>query len=58
MWEKNRFTFVVIDVEIENVVKDWFRFVKDRYGGRRERERKKMVEIERVINENRNSESS
>lgn len=50
--------FVVIDVEIENVVKDWFRFVKGRYGGINERERKKMVEIERVNKENRNSESS
>lgn len=55
---KNRFTSAATDAEIENVAKDWFRFAKDIYGGRRERERKKMAEIERAINENRNSESS
>lgn len=51
---KNRFTSAATDAEIDNVAKDWFRFAKDRYGGRRERERKKMAEIERAINENRN----
>lgn len=42
---KNRFTSAATDADIENVAKDWFRFAKDRYGGRKERERKKMAEL-------------
>lgn len=41
---KNRFSSAATDAEIENIAKDWFRFAKDRHGGHREREMKKIAE--------------
>lgn len=55
---KNRFTSAATDAEVENVAKDWFRFAKDRHGGRKERERKKIAEIERAHNEDENRDST
>lgn len=55
---KNRFTSAATDAEVENVAKDWFRFAKDRHGGRKERERKKRAEIERAHDEDENREST
>lgn len=42
-----------------NVAKDWFMIAKeDRHGGRNEREEKKIAEIERAHDENKNREST
>lgn len=38
---KNRLCLLVIDLEIFEVVKNWFRFVSDRDGGCKKREEKK-----------------
>lgn len=54
---KNRFTSTATDAEIEQIAKDWFRFAKDRHGGRKERERKKIAEKEKTNEANETNES-
>lgn len=38
---KNRLCASATDAEIASVAKDWFRFAKDREGGRKKREERK-----------------
>ena len=38
---KNRICSGATDAEIATVAKDWFRFAKDRQGGRKQREERK-----------------
>ena len=45
---KNRICSGATDAEIATVAKDWFRFAKDRQGGRKQREEKKENGIERA----------
>lgn len=42
---KNRFTSAATDAEIDNVAKDWFRFAKERYGGRRKEKEKRWQKL-------------
>jgi hypothetical protein len=39
---RNYPTATSTEAEIESVCKDWFRFAKDRNGGRKEREKKRL----------------
>lgn len=50
---KNRLTAMATDSDIDKVVKDWFRYAKDREGGRKQRaDEKKRRQNEQAEEDN------